>query len=144
MENNSNRPSASYLSADTIVKGNIISTDSIVLEGIVEGMVSSQGNVELKQGSVGGIHASNIKISDSAVNGDLQALGSAFIDTNTVINGDIEAEQIQIKGKVNGTINVQDKVELFSSAVVKGDISSSNIGIEEGAFIQGKLNIVRK
>ena len=34
-----------------------------------------------------------------------------------------------------------DKVELRKSAVVSGDVSTSRIAIEEGAYLKGKVDI---
>jgi cytoskeletal protein CcmA (bactofilin family) len=55
------------------------------------------------------------------------------------INGDIRAFRILIAGKVEGNIYATEKVELHDSAIVLGDITYNQIGIEHGAEVLGLM-----
>jgi cytoskeletal protein CcmA (bactofilin family) len=55
------------------------------------------------------------------------------------INGDIRAFRILIAGKVEGNIYASEKVELHDSAIVLGDITYNQIGIEHGAEVLGLM-----
>ena len=46
-----------------------------------------------------------------------------------------------VQGKLEGNMLASDKVELRKSAVVSGDVSTSRIAIEEGAYLKGKVDI---
>lgn len=144
MVNFNNNITTSYITEDTVIKGDVISSGNIILEGVVSGAVSSNGTVDVKSGSVGGINAENIKLSSCEIKGNLKSTDAIFVDEATTVIGDIEAHNIKVLGNINGRLSVDDKVELFSSCSVKGDIVAGNIAIEEGAIIDGKLSVVRK
>ena len=49
-----------------------------------------------------------------------------------------------IQGKLDGSVNASDRVELRKSAVVTGDVTTQRIAIEEGAFLKGKVDIQKE
>ena len=57
------------------------------------------------------------------------------------IRGNIEARHVILQGRVEGDIQASDRVELFRSASLTGDISTPRISIEEGAFFTGRLDM---
>ena len=138
---NQNNLNTSFISEDTVIKGDILTNDNIIVEGVVEGVISSQRNVELKSGSAGGVNASNINVANCIINGDLKSDDVLYIDGNSQIYGNIGANRVKVQGVVKGRMDIRDKVELFSTASVNGDITAANIAIEEGAELQGKLFI---
>ncbi|MFT3997844.1 MAG: polymer-forming cytoskeletal protein [Asticcacaulis sp.] len=59
------------------------------------------------------------------------------------IEGDVEAETIEVRGRVVGAI-AGKSVKLFSSAYVEGDISHENLSIDIGAYFQGRCQQIRR
>jgi cytoskeletal protein CcmA (bactofilin family) len=55
------------------------------------------------------------------------------------INGDIRAYRVLVAGKVEGNIYAAEKVELHESAIVVGDITYNQLGIEHGAEVLGLM-----
>lgn len=53
------------------------------------------------------------------------------------IEGDVEAETIEVRGRVVGSI-AGKAVKLYSSAYVEGDITHETLSIDIGAFFQGR------
>src|SRR6266478_2550589 len=51
---------------------------------------------------------------------------------------------VVIKGKLDGSVNASDRVDLRKSAVVTGDVTTQRIAIEEGAFLKGKVDIQKE
>ena len=49
-----------------------------------------------------------------------------------------------IQGKLDGSVNASERVELRKSAVVTGDVTTQRIAMEEGAFLKGKVDIQRE
>ena len=49
-----------------------------------------------------------------------------------------------IQGKLDGSVNASDRVELRKAAVVNGDVTTQRIAIEEGAFLKGKVDIQKE
>ncbi len=133
-----------YIADDMIIKGDIITPDDIIVEGRVEGLINAGKTLEVRAGHVGGATATNIKVASCDINGDLVSQSSVIIDEGSRITGNVSGSDVKIMGSINGNVNVENKIELYSSSSIKGDIEASNIAIEEGAVIQGRLNIVRR
>ena len=79
---------------------------------------------------------------DGEVEGSITLHGQRLtVRPNGRIRGNIEARHVILQGRVEGDIQASDRVELFRSASLTGDISTARISIEEGAFFKGKLDI---
>jgi cytoskeletal protein CcmA (bactofilin family) len=79
---------------------------------------------------------------DGHVEGSIQLKGNALtIGPNGQVKASVEAKAIVVQGKLEGNVQASDKVELRKSAVVSGDVSTSRIAIEEGAYLKGKVDI---
>src|SRR5208337_1146116 len=69
---------------------------------------------------------------------------SLTVGPNGRVKADISAKSVVIQGKLDGTINASERVELRKSAVVTGDVITQRIAIEEGAFLKGKVDIQKE
>ena len=49
-----------------------------------------------------------------------------------------------VQGKLEGSIQASDRVDLKQSAIVTGDIATQRISIDEGAYFKGKVDIQRE
>jgi cytoskeletal protein CcmA (bactofilin family) len=80
---------------------------------------------------------------DGAVQGKIELHGHTLtVGPNGRIHADITAKSIVIHGKVDGNVRGSDRVELKSSAVLAGNITAHRIAIEEGGYLQGKVELV--
>ena len=57
------------------------------------------------------------------------------------LDGDIVAREAIISGEVHGDISAFDRIEVAKSACVIGDLSTTKISIEEGAYFKGGIEI---
>jgi cytoskeletal protein CcmA (bactofilin family) len=57
------------------------------------------------------------------------------------LDGDIVAREAVIAGEVYGDISAFDRIEVSKSASVVGDLTTSKILIEEGAYFKGGIEI---
>jgi cytoskeletal protein CcmA (bactofilin family) len=57
------------------------------------------------------------------------------------LNGDIVAREAIISGEVHGDISAFDRIEVTKSASIIGDLSTTKILIEEGAYFKGGIEI---
>jgi len=89
---------------------------------IVEGKLSSNGNVRI----------------DGTVNGDINANGNLTIGNQGEVTGEVHAQVITVGGKISGTITAHDKIILESTSLLKGDIITKILVVEEGAVFEGK------
>jgi cytoskeletal protein CcmA (bactofilin family) len=93
----------------------VIGPDLTILGNLV-----SRGEVQIDGEVQGDIHGSHIVIGERAK-----------------ITGGIVAEEVVVRGHVMGSIRSK-KVMLQSSSHVEGDVFHQTLGIEQGAFFEGK------
>jgi cytoskeletal protein CcmA (bactofilin family) len=77
---------------------------------------------------------------DGTVMGNIECTNESENENITgKINGDIRAYRVLVAGKVEGNIYAAEKVELHESAIVVGDITYNQLGIEHGAEVLGLM-----
>ena len=69
--------------------------------------------------------------------GEIQSTNNLYIGKDAVVKAQIEANLVSLKGKIKGNVKAHERVELFSSASVDGDISAPNMVMESGCRING-------
>ena len=69
---------------------------------------------------------------------------SLTVGPNGKVKANISAKAIVIQGKVDGSLNASDRLDLRKSAIVNGDVTTQRIAIEEGAFLKGKVDIQKE
>ena len=81
---------------------------------------------------------------DGQVEGSIALKGNSLtVGPNGQVKASVDAKGVVVQGKLEGNIQASDRVDLRKSAIVTGDISAQRISIEEGAFLQGKVDIHR-
>jgi cytoskeletal protein CcmA (bactofilin family) len=99
---------------------------TVISKGVkIEGKLSCSGNIRL----------------DGEVQGDISSQGVVIIGEFGKVNGQINAENITIGGKVTGTVKAKDKVVLESKANLKGDITTKALMVEAGAVFNGNTKM---
>lgn len=91
---------------------------------VLEGTLKSEGNIRL----------------DGVFSGKLDITGNVLIGETAQINADIEARNISIAGTVHGNVT-GNKVQLLRTGRIKGDIKSTSLTTEDGAFIEGNITM---
>ena len=86
---------------------------------IVRGALFSAGDVQI----------------DGRVDGDIRA-GGLIVGEKAVIVGDVYAEEIVVRGRVEGGISAR-KVSLSSTCHVEGNILHEALAVEIGAYFEG-------
>ncbi|MBL4906077.1 MAG: polymer-forming cytoskeletal protein [Sneathiella sp.] len=95
-------------------------TPSILSKGLViTGNLVSDGELQIEGIVVGDIAANKLSIGETAH-----------------VTGSIDANEVLIRGKVDGGIKGVN-VSILASASVKGDVINSTLSIESGAIIDG-------
>ena len=60
------------------------------------------------------------------------------------VKAEIHAGRVIIYGSVQGNIIVKERVEIYKSGQVVGDLVAPGISIEDGAYFKGKIEILRE
>jgi cytoskeletal protein CcmA (bactofilin family) len=78
---------------------------------------------------------------DGRVTGEVECEKAVLIGEGARVRASISADEVQISGVVEGDIAARRKITLERTAVVKGDLTTPGIVIEEGAKLKGRIVI---
>jgi cytoskeletal protein CcmA (bactofilin family) len=82
---------------------------------------------------------------DGEVEGTVDPKGNRLtIGPNGRVKANVNACAVVVQGKLEGSIQASDRVDLKQSAVVTGDIATQRISIDEGAYFKGGVNIKKE
>ena len=98
----------------------------IIAKGtVIEGKITSTENMRI----------------DGKIKGQVVCDKRLVMDAEGVVEGDVQAGESTIKGKVVGTVSVINTLHLLESSFIKGDIKAKKLHVEEGAKYDGKCLI---
>jgi cytoskeletal protein CcmA (bactofilin family) len=89
----------------------------------------------------GELSAQEDLIVQGSVEGSITHTQSLTIGTDGTMKGDIRARVIVIDGKVEGDLYATESVNIRATAKVKGNVFAPRVGINEGAFFQGQIDM---
>lgn len=69
--------------------------------------------------------------------GDINASGNLYVDRDAVVEARVVANVVSLKGTIKGDVYAHTRVELFSSAMVDGDITAPDVIMESGCKFNG-------
>ena len=91
----------------------------------VEGKLTFEGSVQI----------------DGQVEGEIEAQDSVIIGETAVVNAQISAGTIVVKGKVTGDIVARKRVELCAPAKLTGNLTTPSVVIHEGVVFEGHCSM---
>lgn len=74
-----------------------------------------------------------------AIRGDGNVRGALNMASRSEWEGEIRARRAVIAGTIIGTLSVEDKLEIGSTAVIRANVSARSIAIAKGAIIDGEV-----
>ncbi len=89
----------------------------------------------------GELSAQEDLIIQGSVEGSITHTQSLTVGTDGSMKGDIRARVIIIDGKVEGDLYATESVNIRATAKVKGNVFAPRVGITEGAFFQGQIEM---
>ena len=78
---------------------------------------------------------------DGKVDGEVLTDGTLHLGDSAIINGNINAQSVVVRGKINGNINAKEKIEIKAKTELFGDIRATKLVIEEGVTFVGKTEV---
>jgi len=91
-------------------------------EASVEGTLEFQGTIRL----------------DGQVKGKIRSNGgTVIVGEKAIVNAEIDVGNAIIMGEVSGTIDAEERIEVYPPGRVVGDIQAPVISIEEGGLFNG-------
>jgi cytoskeletal protein CcmA (bactofilin family) len=112
------------LTAEVVQPSGGVVTSSIVIKGEIHGREDLYIDGEVQ----GSIHLSE---------------GRVTVGPHGKVSAGVDAREVIVRGKVKGSVNGRERVEIGRTGEIRGDISTIRIAIEEGAQIHSKVEIMR-
>jgi cytoskeletal protein CcmA (bactofilin family) len=78
---------------------------------------------------------------EGKLEGEIHTDGILNLGDSAVINGNIDAQSVVVRGKVNGNINAKEKIDIKAKTELFGDIRAAKLVIEEGVTFVGKTDV---
>src|SRR5438132_7377269 len=105
---------AACISQGIRIKGEVTGSEDLFVDGIVEGKLSLTTNSCLTVGPNGHVKA------------------------------DVSAREVIVRGKIEGKVTGRDRVQLWSTGQVTGEVQTDRLSIEDGALLRGRVEAGRQ
>ena len=74
--------------------------------------------------------------------GTIEATGALIVDKEAVVDADhISVSSLTVYGTVAGAVHAVDKIDMFSGAVVRGDLTATRLRIADGVLFEGQCSM---
>ena len=125
----------------TVIIGEINAEGDVELLGSVKGKIASQGDIKANGKVIGDLIGKDIELISCAVQGNIIAGGLVTVDGDSVVVGDVKAENFCLDGKIKGNVTVEKEAKFQPKAILAGNVTTASIAMSQGAKIQGEVNI---
>lgn len=78
---------------------------------------------------------------EGRVEGTIRAGKAVVVGEDGEVVGDVHTRDVVVAGSVDGSISATSRVELQESARVEGDIRCRRVKLEEGGYVEGRLEM---
>jgi cytoskeletal protein CcmA (bactofilin family) len=78
------------------------------------------------------------------VSGEIAARGLLVIDEEAVVNANISASRVIIRGSVKGNVTATEKVDVTITGKLVGNVSAPEIFMETGCLFNGRCTMTEK
>ena len=125
----------------TVINGDITIEGKLEMYGVVNGDINSDSRLNIAGDVTGNIKANDLYAKDSFIVGQIECAQGATVRENTIILGDIKAENLVVDGAVQGKIDIREGITIGDSAIVDSDIKAKTIQVSNGAAINGHCSL---
>lgn len=78
---------------------------------------------------------------DGTLEGDLQCAGKVVIGEKGFIKGNVNCQNADIHGRLEGKIDVKQQLELRSASNLQGEVKTQSLIVEPGAIFNGTCSM---
>jgi cytoskeletal protein CcmA (bactofilin family) len=79
---------------------------------------------------------------DGTVDGKITIANAIVtVGPNAKVKADIASRDIVLRGRVEGKFTASERIQIWSTARVEGDLKSERVSIEDGAEVRGKIEV---
>lgn len=76
-----------------------------------------------------------------SLRGEIRAASDLFISESAHLTADIQAARVSVKGRVEGDIDASERVEMFASARVQGNVRTPDLIVQSGSRFSGRCEM---
>ncbi|MDO9535714.1 MAG: polymer-forming cytoskeletal protein [Bacillota bacterium] len=92
----------------------------------------------------GQLEAKGIIRIEGAFEGEIFTASDVIIGENADVKGDVNCYNATLAGRVEGNVNVQNKLDIRANGILIGDIKAVVLSIEDGAYFSGNSKMEKK
>jgi cytoskeletal protein CcmA (bactofilin family) len=78
------------------------------------------------------------------LSGEIESRGLLVIDEGAVVEANINAAKVVIRGSVKGNVTAEDKVELSATGRLEGNVAAPEVFMETGCVFNGRCVMVER
>ena len=78
------------------------------------------------------------------MSGDISAHGFLVVDEGAVVEADIKASRVIVRGSVKGNITATEKVEVMITGKLAGNVTAPEIFMETGCVFNGRCTMTER
>lgn len=90
---------------------------------------------------VGDIECSGVLKIEGVVEGTIRGPRQLLLGRQGEVRGDVQAREVVLGGRVEGTVVAEERVEIQGTALVTGDVHTKSIIVLEGGKINGAVRM---
>ena len=91
---------------------------------------------------IGTLHFEKPFLIKGKVSGEINATGLLVIDESAVVNANIQALRVLVRGQVKGDITAIEKVEVAVTGKLSGNVTAPEIYMETGCLFNGRCTMI--
>jgi len=77
---------------------------------------------------------------DGMVDGKINLANSILtVGPNATVKAEITSRELVVRGRTEGKLTASDRIQIWHTARIQGDLKAERISIEEGAEVHGKM-----
>ena len=134
MDNNVNMNEVSRISAGTVFKGEITSSNDIRIDGEFDGTINSKGRLVVGEKAVvnGDVICTNVDFSGNMSKGTVYVADTLSLKAGCTVTGDLRFKRLQVDldAKVNGNLRVLTDGE-FEKVASKASVEKPAVPVKE-------------
>ena len=112
----SSNKNATIVAPNTSVRGDIHFSGRLYVSGMVAGKITTEEVVS----------------------------ATVFVDEGGSVQGDIQATNVIIAGRVEGNVLAAERLEVTATGRIRGEVTCKQIGVELGGLVNGKIVCVEE
>lgn len=128
----------------TAMEGKLVAKGDVEIEGDFKGDVEAKGKVTICNDYYGNVTAAALCIKNCTITGDVKIAGSMTLSEQSMVIGNVSANEFVCCGRVKGDLDIQDNLTLKEKAQIEGNIAMGTLMVEQGAVIEGSISSKKK